>query len=234
MISVNSRDCSCFQRGGKGNPFVCVFECPTDLEERKESPVMGVTGGHLCLLLRILRNAILPSDRMSRNHLFRRDVCIVNAYTKGRKKRNTTTLESVLSEDKIVLCFGNKAEVVLKSVIKSMGKPIDYIKVYHLSDLGLLGIQRLDEICELLKLPFSFRSDAKVFVVAEYILRVLNGECKGMAFESFAKNFSKDVEIKLGLNLSNVSKIDMSKIYGQCCSSRCCHKCNACSITASK
>lgn len=218
---------SCFQNSIGANRIVCVFDRPTETEEEARLPVMGVTGANLCLLLRVLRNSKGMFAREYGPDLFRRNVSILNAYKKNGDL-NSAKIKSFDWTNKLVLCFGKNAARALESC--DVG---GVINVYHLGVQGLLSIKHLDEVCEILSLPIANRAAAKIFIIAEYILRMVESNKGRICFGDFIKPFQRIGNQSIAGLLSFVLNVDLKRVFSSQCSFECCRHCNECKIEGS-
>lgn len=183
-----------FQPPSNGNRITCVFENPTWREKLYGYPAAGITGSNLCLLFHILRCMESTLRKEFSEQLFRCKVCIVNGsqevYDSSGDRRDRDYVKDVGNNSEIikyalqsndarrfVLCFGDRAELAVKSVMPKC----KFIKVYHLSGRALKGICRYDVMVERYGIPDIMRSAMPLILIAEYIVTYYESD----DFESF-------------------------------------------------
>ena len=201
------------------NRIICFFDRPTGLEKEKGLPVMGITGGNFCILLKILRNTPSRLRDNFKADLYRRQTGIFNTANMNNdrvdissKVRDTTNC--------LVLSFGLDAMERLKKF-----KIPNLISINHLGEQGLMGIQSLDVICEVLNLPIAYRGMSRLFLIAEYIIRKYE-DMKIPDFKSFLSEFYNCIGNGFADDFFKyVNNTNYRAVFSPMCTFECCKKC---------
>lgn len=203
------KTCAYYQAPVDGNPIVAVFENPTWREYALERPVTGVAGANLCVIFRLLRlmhrNGKLNLSEIRENDLYKCRCAIVDvsrkAYSKSTNcsdddfkkdvEAHIETLQTLIGEGKIVICFGGRARQALDILRKSenCSQKIQ-INVCQLSNTALTKFAVLDGLRRRLHLSEAMIGLVPLIVVTEYICARLQGEHMG-EFREFYKGFRK-------------------------------------------
>lgn len=221
-----SKATMCFQPPSEGNHITCVFENPTWREKICGYPVAGITGSNLCLLFHILRCMDSKFIEKFRGQLFRCRVCIVNGsqavYDSSDERADGDYLKDVCNNSKLikealqindverlVLCFGDRAELAVKKVMPACR----FTKVYHLSGHALNGICQYDAMAKKYGLPEVMRGAMPLILIAEYIVN--HYEADGfMEFSEFVKPFRSngDGDFLKGTKRHNLDMVRLASV----------------------
>lgn len=145
---------------GKYNDIALVFSCPGQNEKIYNRPVSGMTGFNLCKLLFELKKHTC-TKRIFKQYNCIYDFRITNSWSnieyKGNSpknrseandseikcEKNLTRLGNELNDiEKLIICFGKKANLAVKCFAKCRsGKSIKIIHLPH------LGAQSVNKIC---------------------------------------------------------------------------------------
>lgn len=159
------KTCAYYQAPVDGNPIVAVFENPTWREYALGRPVTGVAGANLCVIFRLLR----LMHRTGKSNLagireidlYKCRCAIVDASRKAYLKSTNRsdcdfkkdvathieTLQTLIGDDKIVICFGGRARRALDILRKSEKcSPKVQINVCQLSNTALARFAVLDRL----------------------------------------------------------------------------------------
>ncbi len=235
---MNAETTSYYQpfQGDASRKITCIFENPTWLEELHHRPVAGVAGSRLCALFKVLRNMQCKLTTDFGTHMFRHKVCIVNgarrvyststsitdATYRKYVEENRPELESALENSKMIICFGDRAEVALKEVCSTKR----YAKVYHLSDTGISRLCNLGELRIRYSLPESHRGLVILLIYAEYLARWYENNNYTTKFSDFTEPFRHNGAEEDEASRNRWHKIDIKRLMNQCnCSGQCCIHC---------
>jgi hypothetical protein len=142
----------CHYNQGKFKDIAFVFSCPGQEEEKNKKPVSGITGHNLNLFI----SELFKNDKEKKN-FSRYDFRITNSVSQvyyrelnGRTEakiseiKNSQNIERLYNEikdiEKVIICFGRKAEKALKILSKTYD--ISKVEIIYFKHLGLQSLNR--------------------------------------------------------------------------------------------